>query len=107
TGQDARGVARIQAIVGELAAAGRTVIAITHDMRFAAESFERIVVMRGGRIVLDGSPADVFAEDSWPTLASTFLEPPLPARLGARLGVGRTPTEAALVEAIAAGASTR
>jgi energy-coupling factor transport system ATP-binding protein len=107
TGQDARGLARIQAIVGELAGAGRTVIAITHDMRFAAESFERIVVMRAGRIVLDGSPADVFAEESWPTLASTFLEPPLPARLGARLGVGRTPTEAALVEAIAAGASTR
>ena len=107
TGQDARGLARIQAIVGELAGAGRTVIAITHDMRFAAESFERIVVMRAGRIVLDGSPADVFAEESWPTLASTFLEPPLPARLGARLGVGRTPTEDALVQAIAAGAPTR
>jgi energy-coupling factor transport system ATP-binding protein len=107
TGQDARGVARIQAIVAELAAAGRTVIAITHDMRFAAESFERIVVMRAGRIVLDGTPEEVFAEEAWETLASTFLEPPLPARLGARLGVGRTPTEAALVEAIAAGAAAR
>jgi energy-coupling factor transport system ATP-binding protein len=107
TGQDARGVAWIQAIVAELAAAGRTVIAITHDMRFAAESFERIVVMRAGRIVLDGTPGEVFAEESWATLASTFLEPPLPARLGARLGVGRTPTEAALVEAIAAGATAR
>ena len=107
TGQDARGIARIQAIVADLAAAGRTVIAITHDMRFAAESFERIVVMRAGRIALDGSPADVFAEEAWPTLASTFLEPPLAARLGARLGVGRTPTEAALVEAIGARAASR
>ncbi len=62
TGQDARGVARIQSIVGELSATGRTVIAITHDMRFAAESFERIVVMRAGRIVLDGPPPEVFAE---------------------------------------------
>ncbi len=107
TGQDARGVARIQAIVGEVAARGRTVVAITHDMRFAAESFERVVVMRAGRVVLDGPPADVFAEQAWETLASTFLEPPLPARLGAQLGLGRTPTELALVGAIAARTSTR
>jgi energy-coupling factor transport system ATP-binding protein len=107
TGQDARGLARIQAIVAGRAAAGRTVIAITHDMRFAAESFERVVVMRTGRIVIDGVPADVFAEDAWETLASTFLEPPLAARLGARLGLGPTPTESALVGAIAAARSHR
>jgi len=100
TGQDARGVERIRAIVAGLAADGRTVIAISHDMRFAAESFDRIVVMRDGRIVLDGTPADVFAEGAWPTLASTFLEPPLAARIGARLGLGSTPTDAALVRAV-------
>src|SRR5207244_7804357 len=60
TGQDARGIERVRAIVAGLAAEGRTVIAISHDMRFAAESFERIVVMRDGRIVLDGTPAEVF-----------------------------------------------
>ena len=31
-----------------------------------------------------GRPAEVFAEPNWPTLASTFLEPPLAARVGAR-----------------------
>jgi len=41
------------------------VIAISHDMRFVAETFGRVVVMRAGRIVLDGTPADVFAEQSW------------------------------------------
>lgn len=102
TGQDARGVARVQAIVAALGAEGRTVIAISHDMRFVAESFERVVVMRAGRIVLDGSPADVFAEPAWPVLASTYLEPPLPARVGARLGLGPTPTQASLVEALVA-----
>ncbi len=71
-------------------------------MRFVAETFRRIVVMRAGRVVLDGSPADVFAEAAWPTLASTFLEPPLPARLGARLSLGSTPTEASFVDALAA-----
>ena len=102
TGQDAHGIERVQAIVASLANAGRTVIAISHDMRFAAESFERIIVMRAGQIALDGTPAEVFAEPSWPTLASTYLEPPLAARVGARLGLGATPTEASLVDALAA-----
>ncbi len=102
TGQDARGVARIQGVIESIAAAGRTVIAISHDMRFVAETFRRVVVMGAGRVVLDGSPAEVFAEDAWPTLASTYLEPPLAARVGARLGLGATPTEASLVEALAA-----
>jgi energy-coupling factor transport system ATP-binding protein len=100
TGQDARGVARIHRIVADLSAAGRTVIAISHDMRFVAEAFDRIVVLRQGRIVLDGTPGEAFAESAWPILGSTFLEPPLAARVGARLGLGSTPTEAALLDAM-------
>lgn len=102
TGQDARGVARVQEVLAMLAAAGRTVIAISHDMRFVAESFGRVVAMGDGRILLDGSPADVFAEAAWPVLASTYLEPTYAARVGARLGLGATPTEASLVEALSA-----
>jgi energy-coupling factor transport system ATP-binding protein len=101
TGQDARGVARIQAVVRGSAAAGRTVIAISHDMRFVAETFDRVVVMGAGRIVMDGTPAEVFAEASWPALAATYLDPPLAARIGARLGLGSTPTEGLLVERLA------
>ena len=100
TGQDARGVTRVRAIVERLSAEGRTVIAVSHDMRFVAETFARVVAMRAGRIVLDGPPADVFAEPNWPALASTYLEPPLAARVGARLGLGSTPTEAGLVAAL-------
>jgi len=102
TGQDARGVARIQAVVRDLVDKGRTVVAISHDMRFVAETFARVVVMAGGRVVLDGSPAEVFAEPAWPTLAATYIDPPLAARMGARLGLGPTPTESALVEALVA-----
>jgi len=106
TGQDARGMNRVQSIVAELSAAGRTVIAVSHDMRFVAESFERVVVMREGRIVLDGTPSEAFAEAAWPTLASTYLEPPLAALVGARLGLGATPTEASLVAAVEARTGT-
>ncbi len=55
TGQDRPGVERIQAIVASLAAAGRTIVAVSHDMRFVAETFGRVVVMESGRVTLDGS----------------------------------------------------
>jgi energy-coupling factor transport system ATP-binding protein len=106
TGQDARGIERIQAIVDGLHEAGRTVIAISHDMRFVAESFERVVVMRAGRVILDGTPAEAFGASNWDVLASTSIEPPLAARVGARLGLGSTPTEHALVESIVARSRT-
>ena len=107
TGQDARGVARVQGIVDAVAAEGRTVIAISHDMRFVAESFERVVVMRAGRVIGDAAPAEAFGHDAWEALASTYLEPPLAARIGHRLGLGRTPTDAALVDAIGSAAAGR
>jgi energy-coupling factor transport system ATP-binding protein len=101
TGQDARGVARVRAVIAAAAAQGRTVMAISHDMRFAAECFRRVIVMRAGRVVLDGPPDVVFGESSWPELRATYLEPPLPAVVGARLGLGSTPTSDALVGALA------
>ena len=100
TGQDARGVERVQSIVGSLVADGRTVLAISHDMRFVAETFERVVVLRAGRLVLDGTPWEVFDAPNWPLLASTFLEPPVAARVGANLGLGSTPTTSALIAAL-------
>jgi energy-coupling factor transport system ATP-binding protein len=102
TGQDARGVARVRAVIDRASAAGRTVIAISHDMGFVAEAFSRVIVMRAGRVILDGPPATAFAEEAWEALGSTYLEPPLAARVGARLGLGATPTDAALIEALAA-----
>jgi energy-coupling factor transport system ATP-binding protein len=100
TGQDARGVRTVERIVARLAEEGRTVIAVSHDLRFVAETFARVIVMRLGRIVLDATPAEAFTEQKWGTLQSTNLEPPYAARLGARLGLGATPTEESVVEAL-------
>ena len=101
TGQDARGVARVRSVVADSLASGRTVIAISHDMRFVAECFGRVIVMRTGRVALDGAPATVFAEAAWPELRASYLEPPLPAIAGARLGLGPTSTDAEFVAALA------
>jgi energy-coupling factor transport system ATP-binding protein len=104
TGQDLRGVAIVRRAVDEAHAAGRTVIAISHDMGFVADSFDRVVVLRAGQVVLEGTPASVFGEPSWGALRSTYLEPPLPAVIGARLGLAATPTDAALLAALGSAA---
>ncbi len=97
TGQDARGVALVGAVIDAVAREERTVIAISHDMRFVAETFSRVVVMRAGRVILDGPPDEVFSEASWNELRSTYLEPPRAAVVGERLGFGSTPTRASLL----------
>jgi energy-coupling factor transport system ATP-binding protein len=102
TGQDLRGVEQIQRLVANLSGSGRTVIAVSHDMRFVAETFARVVVMEAGRVTLDGTPAEVFSAGNWDALARTYVEPPLASRIGARLGLGSTPTDDTLVEALVA-----
>jgi len=101
TGQDGPGVARVGAIVDAYVAAGRTVVAITHDMEFAAAHFRRIVVMRAGEIVADGTPAEVFAPADHSLLESTGLLAPVTARIAARLGLSVAPlTVEALLAAL-------
>jgi hypothetical protein len=51
-------------------------------------------------VTLDAPPASAFAEASWEALRSTYLEPPLPAVVGAKLGLGDTPTDDALLAAL-------
>ena len=104
TGQDRAGVACVRDIVAQAVGEGRTVIAISHDLRFVAETFGRVVALRAGRVVLDGPPSKVFGASSWDTLRGTGLEPPTAAVIAERLGVGPVATEAALVSAVAANA---
>jgi energy-coupling factor transport system ATP-binding protein len=102
--QDGPGTRRIGGIIDSWAAAGRTVIAVTHDMEFAARHFKRIVVMRDGEITFDGPPADAFSPENADLLASTGLRPPPAARIAARLGLETTPADAAeLLQMLSAG----
>ncbi len=89
TGQDARGLAGIAAIIAALRAAGRTVIAISHDVDFCAEHFERAVVMAAGQVVADGPAGEVLGQAD--VLRSAEVEPPQLARLAAALGLPGVP----------------
>ncbi|MFJ9928566.1 energy-coupling factor ABC transporter ATP-binding protein [Streptomyces misionensis] len=84
TGQDHASVVLLGNLVDDLAADGRTVLAITHDMDFCVEHFDRVLVLQNGRIAWDGPITGWLAH-----VAATdgqALELPQLARLGRRLG---------------------
>jgi energy-coupling factor transport system ATP-binding protein len=93
TGQDADGIERVGAVIAAMRSAGRTVVAVTHDMEFASASFERIIVMRDGVIVADGRPEAVFAPANVELLASTGLTQPPAARIAAQMGLEVVPLD--------------
>ena len=107
TGQDLAGIDVVRRTVESAHAAGRTVVAISHDMEFVATTFERVVVLRSGTIIADGPPESVFDASGWELLRSTYLEPTLAARVGQRLELGSTPTDSSLISALAASATGR
>jgi energy-coupling factor transport system ATP-binding protein len=89
TGQDAPGIERLADIVEGLKADGRTLIAITHDIDFCAEHFERVIVMAGGRIVTDGPAEQVFSQTD--ALNRAEVAPPQLARLADALDLPALP----------------
>ncbi|MBT2216348.1 energy-coupling factor ABC transporter ATP-binding protein [Virgibacillus dakarensis] len=84
-GQDYAGKEKIKHIIEELRRAGKLVICILHDMDFAAEVFERIVVFNQGQVLLDGDPRNVFSNE--PVLKHAGLEQPYVMRIAKRLGL--------------------
>ncbi len=60
-GLDPAGCREILANIAEYhRSTGSTVVLVTHDMDVAAENAERLIVMRRGKIALDGAPEEIF-----------------------------------------------
>ena len=93
TGQDPVGIERLGTVVRSWRAAGRTAIAITHDMAFAAAVFDRVVVMRQGEVIVDGPPSSVLAAGNAGLLATSGLTPPPLAQVAAALGLNPAPAD--------------
>ena len=62
---------------------GMTAVVITHNMELVAEYTERTIVMKDGRIVLDGPTREVFTEHE--TLEECFLAAPQVTRIAREL----------------------
>jgi len=84
-GQDPRGVGLLEDLVESLVAEDKLVIVITHDMDFVRDTADRVVALRQGEALLDGTPRAVFGREE--TLAETDVHPPSATRIGSRLGI--------------------
>jgi len=90
TGQDEGHARAILTFLDHLRrAAGLTYVMVTHDMRVVARYATRLAVLAGGRILLDGPPAVVFAHRQ--EIAEANLVAPPAADLHGRLVPGPLP----------------
>ncbi len=82
-GLDALSRERIREIVKSQSSQNRTLIIISHDMDFVAALVERVVVLKGGRVIGDGETSDIFSNED--LLKEAGLEPPAMFRFHDRL----------------------
>jgi len=82
-GLDWRSAQDLMGRIDALHAAGHTIVLVSHDMQLVAEHCQALLVMDGGRALLEGSPAEVFGRAS--ELARASLTPPPVTALAGRL----------------------
>ena len=58
---DPETVGEVLAVMRDLALEGRTMLVVTHEMRFAAEAGSRMIFMDQGKIVEEGPPRELLA----------------------------------------------
>jgi energy-coupling factor transport system ATP-binding protein len=90
TGLDRRESLEIMQVLADLADMGATVIFITQEMDLVVQYARRVVVMHAGKILSDGSPAQVFSELA--VLQQASLTQPDIYSLAKRLGWSKTIT---------------
>lgn len=96
-GLDGRLEAQLMDIVLGLAADGRAVVLITHEMQLVARFAQRAVLLAGGRILADDAPARIFADPA--LMERAGLQPPAVARLAQRLARYGLPAGVTTVDA--------
>lgn len=94
-GQDLGGLKQLKRLNRELTDRGKALITITHDMEFAAENFERVIVMCRKKVLADGRTEDIFYRKDLMELAR--LKQPCIVELASRIGMGDRTLEAEAV----------
>jgi cobalt transport protein ATP-binding subunit len=84
TGQDFKRAKEIMDLAVRMHDEGQTVVVITHDMNLAAEYCDRVVIMEGGRVLLDAPTREAFLAEE--ELNASSLRPPQVTVLGKALG---------------------
>lgn len=85
SGQDKNGIENIKNIIGDLEKKGKTIISISHDIKFSIEYFERFILMKKGEIISDGNISEILNHDS--KLSSAGVVLPFITQLGEKTGL--------------------
>ena len=59
-------VGDVLVVMRQLAEEGMTMVVVTHEMQFAQDVADRVLMMDGGRIIESGAPADIFGHPENP-----------------------------------------
>lgn len=84
-GQDQRNATMLLDKLEALAAGGKAIVVVSHDMRLVAERCRRVLVLVDGTLAFDGPPARLFADEA--LLTRAHLTPPPLWELSRRLGL--------------------
>lgn len=85
TGQDYHQSRQIMNLLRQQHEAGRTVLAVTHDMTIVAEYTRRTILVGRGRVLADGPTREVLGQ--FDVMRQTNLHPPQITLLAAELGL--------------------
>ena len=83
TGQDNITTQTVFNLIRRLRDEGATVLCVAHDMILLAEVVDRMLVLRDGDLIMDGTPQEVFSDNE--IMSSTHLTPPQITRLSLEL----------------------
>jgi energy-coupling factor transport system ATP-binding protein len=89
-GQDHQQKEKLRQFIVQLNSQGKTVVVVTHDVEFVAESNPRVVLMTDGKIVADGSAGEILTNEDLVTRAS--IVPPQITQIFLRLADLNLPT---------------
>ncbi|MBC7261645.1 MAG: energy-coupling factor transporter ATPase, partial [Chloroflexi bacterium] len=103
---DPAGQKQVQEILHQLHDNGMTIVSATHNMAEAAQA-QRVVVLSEGRIVMQGHPRSIFAQEE--TLRALQLDIPYPTRMAHRIAavVRDFPTDVLTVTELAEALAVR
>jgi energy-coupling factor transport system ATP-binding protein len=82
-GLDPAGRKHLMNMIGRLNGEGVTILLITHSMDDLAENARRVIALKGARLMMDGTPAEVFARRD--ELIEASLDVPCVAEIAAKL----------------------
>ncbi|MEW5858531.1 MAG: ATP-binding cassette domain-containing protein [Cyanobacteriota bacterium] len=77
---------KIRQTIRQFSQEGKAVLLVSNDVDFVAEVADTVTILERGRVLMQGSLHEVFAEDNWDRLGELHMYPPRTTQLAQRYG---------------------